>query len=67
MTLTDRLMAEGYEVQSAMTAPEGLKAGATGAFDIILLDVMLPGGNGLDVCRQLRQRGVTSPILMLTA
>ena len=67
MTLTDRLIAEGYEVQSAMTAPDGLEAGTTGAFDIILLDVMLPGGNGLDVCRELRQRGVRSPVLMLTA
>jgi two-component system alkaline phosphatase synthesis response regulator PhoP len=67
MTLTDRLVAEGYEVDSATTAPDGLAAGTTGAFDIILLDVMLPGGNGLDVCRELRQRGVQSPILMLTA
>jgi len=67
MTLTDRLIAEGYDVQSAMTAPLGLQAGTTGGFDIILLDVMLPGGSGLDVCRELRQRGVTSPILMLTA
>jgi two-component system alkaline phosphatase synthesis response regulator PhoP len=67
MTLTDRLIAEGYEVQSAMTAPEGLETATTGAFDIILLDVMLPGGNGLDVCRELRQRGVQSPVLMLTA
>jgi two-component system alkaline phosphatase synthesis response regulator PhoP len=67
MTLTDRLIAEGYDVQSATTAPAGLKAGIDGAFDIILLDVMLPGGSGLDVCRELRQRGVTSPILMLTA
>jgi two-component system alkaline phosphatase synthesis response regulator PhoP len=67
MTLTDRLIAEGYEVQSVMTAPDGLEAGTTGAFDIILLDVMLPGGNGLDVCRELRQRGIQSPVLMLTA
>jgi two-component system, OmpR family, alkaline phosphatase synthesis response regulator PhoP len=67
MTLTDRLIAEGYEVHSAMTAPDGLDAGASGNFDIILLDVMLPGGNGLDVCRELRQRGVSTPILMLTA
>jgi two-component system, OmpR family, alkaline phosphatase synthesis response regulator PhoP len=67
MTLTDRLIAEGYEVHSAMTAPEGLAAATAGAFDIILLDVMLPGGNGLDVCRELRHRGVRSPVLMLTA
>jgi two-component system alkaline phosphatase synthesis response regulator PhoP len=67
MTLTDRLAAEGYEVDSAMTAPTGLVKASTGEFDIILLDVMLPGGNGFDVCRELRQHGVTTPILMLTA
>src|ERR671913_2292515 len=67
MTLTDRLLAEGYEVESAMTAPSGLELASAGNFDAILLDVMLPGGNGLDVCRTLRQRGVQTPILMLTA
>jgi two-component system alkaline phosphatase synthesis response regulator PhoP len=67
MTLTDRLLAEGYVVESATTAPAGLEAGSSGAFDIILLDVMLPGGNGMDVCRELRQRGVRTPVLMLTA
>jgi two-component system alkaline phosphatase synthesis response regulator PhoP len=67
MTLTDRLLAEGYEVESATDAPTGLETASTGTFDAILLDVMLPGGNGLDVCRTLRQRGVQTPILMLTA
>lgn len=67
MTLTDRLMAEGYEVESATDAPGGLEAATTGGFDAILLDVMLPGGNGMDVCRTLRQRGIQTPILMLTA
>jgi two-component system alkaline phosphatase synthesis response regulator PhoP len=67
MTLTDRLMAEGYEVESATDAVTGLDTATTGAFDAILLDVMLPGGNGMDVCRTLRQRGVQTPILMLTA
>lgn len=67
MTLTDRLLAEGYEVESATTAPQGLELASGGGFDAILLDVMLPGGNGLDVCRTLRQRGVQTPILMLTA
>src|ERR671912_1780654 len=67
MTLTDRLLAEGYEVESATTAPTGLELATSGGFDAILLDVMLPGGNGLDVCRTLRQRGVQTPILMLTA
>ena len=67
MTLTDRLMAEGYEVESATDAVSGLEAASSGEFDAILLDVMLPGGNGMDVCRTLRQRGVQTPILMLTA
>jgi two-component system, OmpR family, alkaline phosphatase synthesis response regulator PhoP len=67
MTLTDRLLAEGYEVESATTAPTGLELASAGGFDAILVDVMLPGGNGLDVCRTLRQRGVQTPILMLTA
>jgi len=67
MTLTDRLLAEGYEVESEGDAVRGLARGSTATFDVILLDVMLPGGSGFDVCRTLRQRGVQSPILMLTA
>ena len=67
MTLTDRLASEGYDVDSATTAPTGLAKGRAGTFDIIVLDVMLPGGNGFDVCRELRQHGVSTPILMLTA
>ena len=67
MTLTDRLVAEGYEVESAGDAVSGLARATAGPFDAILLDVMLPGGNGFDVCRTLRQRGIQTPILMLTA
>lgn len=67
MTLTDRLTAEGYAVESVRTAPAALAAATSGRFDAMLLDVMLPGGNGLDVCRELRQRGIQTPILMLTA
>jgi two-component system, OmpR family, alkaline phosphatase synthesis response regulator PhoP len=67
MTLTDRLTAEGYEVDSVMDARTALDTASTGAFDVILLDVMLPGGNGFDVCRTLRQKGVQTPVLMLTA
>ena len=65
MTLTDRLVSEGYEVASEGDAVKGLARASTGAFDAILLDVMLPGGNGFDVCRTLRQRGIQTPILML--
>ena len=67
MTMTDRLELEGYEVESVMDANKALQTASTNAYDAILLDVMLPGGTGFDVCRTLRQRGVQTPILMLTA
>jgi two-component system alkaline phosphatase synthesis response regulator PhoP len=67
MTLTDRLAAEGYDVESAVDAKSGLAAASAGSFDAILMDVMLPGGNGFDICRTLRQQGVQTPVLMLTA
>ena len=67
MTLSDRLVAEGYEVEEAGDAQTALHSATTGQFDAILLDVMLPGGNGFDICRTLRQRGIHTPILMLTA
>jgi two-component system alkaline phosphatase synthesis response regulator PhoP len=67
MTLTDRLVAEGYQVESVGDAASAIARGAAAEHDLILLDVMLPGGNGFDVCRTLRQRGIETPILMLTA
>ncbi len=67
MTLTDRLVVEGYEVEDAGDAETALRVASSRQFDAILLDVMLPGGNGFDICRTLRQRGVDTPILMLTA
>jgi two-component system alkaline phosphatase synthesis response regulator PhoP len=67
MTLTDRLAAEGFDVDSATDAHSGLTKATSGQFDVILLDVMLPGGNGFDICRAVRQKGVQTPILMLTA
>jgi len=67
LTLTDRLSKEGYTVESASDGPSGFKRGASGTFDLIILDVMLPHSSGLDVCRDLRQQGVKTPILMLTA
>jgi len=67
LTLTDRLRAEGYEVGAATDGPSGLERAASEAWDVILLDVMLPGKNGFDVCRDLRQKGVATPVIMLTA
>jgi two-component system, OmpR family, alkaline phosphatase synthesis response regulator PhoP len=67
LTLTDRLVSEGYEVETAGDGEEGLSRGLEGSFDLILLDVMLPGRDGFEVCRELRARGVQVPIIMLTA
>ena len=67
VTLTDRLEAEGYRVETSGDGEEALARAAAGAFDLVILDVMLPGRNGFDVCRDLRQRGLQVPILMLTA
>ncbi len=66
-TLTDRLTSEGYEVVSAPDGERGSELASTAEFDLILLDVMLPKKNGYDICRDLRQKGITTPILMLTA
>lgn len=67
LTLTDRLKSEGYEVGSASDGPGGLERAIREPWDVILLDVMLPGASGFDVCRDIRQRGVGTPIIMLTA
>ena len=67
MALSDLLTAEGYEVESATTGTDGLERAGTAHFDLVILDVMLPGKNGFDVCRDLRRRGIDTPVLMLTA
>ena len=67
LTLGDRLASEGYAVETAADGASGLERASAGAHDVIVLDVMLPKMNGFDVCRELRRRGVDTPILMLTA
>jgi len=67
VTLTDRLAAEGYDVATAGDGVSALATAKAGAFDVVLLDVALPGKNGFDVCRELRQGGSDVPVLMLTA
>ncbi len=57
---------EGYDVQLAADGPEALSLARATSPDLVVLDVMLPGMDGLDICRRLR-RGLTAPILMLTA
>lgn len=67
LTLSDRLRSEGYEVDTASDGAEGYERASKLLFDLIVLDLMLPEKSGLDVCRDLRRMGVTTPVLMLTA
>jgi len=67
LPLEDNLKLEGYEVASATDGSQGLAMAQEGHYDLIILDIMLPKLNGLDVCRKLRQDKNTTPILMLTA
>lgn len=67
LTLTDRLVAEGYEVEARGDGESALARVAEQVFDLVLLDVMLPGMDGFAVCRELRRRELTLPVLMLTA
>jgi two-component system alkaline phosphatase synthesis response regulator PhoP len=67
LTLSDRLCAEGYEVESATNGEAGLARARAASFDLILLDVALPLRNGFDVLRDLRQQRLDTPVLMLTA
>lgn len=65
--LRNNLEYEGYEVRTAQDGEQGLNLACQERPDLILLDIMLPKLSGLDVCRQLRSRGVQTPIIMLTA
>src|SRR6267378_3077123 len=57
----------GVHVVTVATYADGKMKAVLGTFDVIILDVMLPGGSGFDLCRELRAREVATPILMLTA
>ena len=67
MTLGDRLRSEGYGVEYATDGPDGLEKATRRPFDLVILDVMLPGLDGLRVCEDIRAAGLITPILMLTA
>jgi two-component system, OmpR family, alkaline phosphatase synthesis response regulator PhoP len=67
VALSDLLREEGYTVQVATDGPSGLAMALSDPLDLILLDVMLPGKSGFDVCRDLRQQGRDVAVLMLTA
>ena len=65
--LMDLFVYHGYEVDYADDGRVGLEKGLSGTFDLILLDVMLPGINGFEICEQIRQKDRDQPIIMLTA
>jgi two-component system alkaline phosphatase synthesis response regulator PhoP len=66
-TIKDRLGKEGYSLRVAKNGTAGLELATREHFDLILLDIMLPGENGLQICQKLREMGSNTPILMLTA
>ena len=65
--LTDNLEFEGYHVTAVASGEEGLQACANQAFALLLVDIMLPGMSGFEVCQSLRARGTRVPIIVLTA
>src|SRR4051812_7343994 len=65
--VAERLRGEGHTAETAADGDEGLRLASSGHFDLAVVDVMLPGLDGLHVASTLRDRGVTTPILMLTA
>ena len=67
MTVESGLEEHGIHVDRAESYREGRTRALGSVFDLIILDVMLPGGSGLDLCGELRRRGIATPILMLTA
>jgi len=67
MTLGDRLRSEGYVVDFAADGEQGFEKATRLPFDLVILDIMLPRYSGLDICRGIRQAGLATPILLLTA
>jgi DNA-binding response OmpR family regulator len=66
-TVSDRLTAEGYGVRATGDGRQATETIGTGDYDLVLLDVMLPGADGFTVLREVRKRGITTPVIMLTA
>jgi len=67
ITLGDRLRREGFVIETSADGQDGLDKATRLPFDVIILDVMLPFKSGFDVCRDLRQAGIATPILLLSA
>jgi DNA-binding response OmpR family regulator len=67
ITLGDRLSREGFVIETAADGEDGLDKATRLPFDVIILDIMLPFKSGFDVCRDIRQAGIATPILLLSA
>jgi DNA-binding response OmpR family regulator len=67
MGLNDNLTAEGYEVMTASNGLDGLKIASEHPIDLLLLDIMLPGINGFEICKKIKTEKPLLPVLMLTA
>ena len=67
IALEDDFTAEGYHVDSADNGQDGLEKGLVPDYDVIVLDLMLPEINGFEVCKKIREQGIGTPIIMLTA
>jgi two-component system response regulator RegX3 len=65
--LTDLFVFHGYEVEAAADGREGLRKALAGGYDLLLLDVMLPGVDGFEICNRVRAADPEQPIVMLTA
>lgn len=65
--LQDVFVFHGYDVDCAENGPTGLKKALTGNFDLVLIDIMLPGMDGFEVCNRIREQDLRQPIIMLTA
>ncbi|MCL4166242.1 UNVERIFIED_CONTAM: hypothetical protein GTU68_048465 [Idotea baltica] len=67
IVIEQTLRADGYDVDRSPDGPDGLWRATEGEYGLIILDVLLPGMNGFKVCENLRTKGITTPVLMLTA
>jgi len=67
VALEDRLKMEGYQVSAVSDGIQGQREAERGRYDLVILDVMLPGRDGFQICQNLREGGCRSPVLMLTA
>lgn len=65
--LADVLVYHGYEVDQSATGPDGLRKALSGKFDLVLLDIMLPGIDGYAICNAIRENDRRQPVIMLTA